>query len=496
MFKELADKAARGPCECVHGAVAVPWPQLLLTEAPAIPRAVRTLAVPCLILVAACFDPLESGAGTETASSTGAESVAGTTPATETTLVPTTSVSAGTEPTSPNAVTTRPDAESTSSSHESSESSTVAESSTGEEGETRDASTTGDSPATWNEEVCEAPSMTCGGACIEIASDPEHCGRCDRSCFGEACTEGRCAPVRVATLERPIVDLSLLGPYLYVLDASGETGSSVLALPTDGGSVTTVGWTWFTLERLITDASYHYSYYFDASNLIVGRSLLFDTQDGNPTFAALHDPRVFPSPIPLFESSDQYLYIGWSAESLDLYRVDKAGGELEWVEGASGFRLRDIGIVADDAYVYGIGASRTNVLRLPAAGGNAVPMAAARVDETFSAITGTEASLLVASNQRVAQIFKDETELTTLADIAPVYRLEGDRDGSSVVFVQARGDAETCSEGSALYESDDAGVPSEVAVLRAGCVSHLVFDEQAIYWVTEDGLEVFKVSRP
>jgi len=48
------------------------------------------------------------------------------------------------------------------------------------------------------DEAAEAPCppghTTCGASCVDLNSDPEHCGACDRACAGgEVCNEGRCA---------------------------------------------------------------------------------------------------------------------------------------------------------------------------------------------------------------------------------------------------------------------------------------------------------------
>ena len=41
---------------------------------------------------------------------------------------------------------------------------------------------------------CQAPLVACDGAtaCVDLATDSGHCGRCGRSCGGEACTDGVC----------------------------------------------------------------------------------------------------------------------------------------------------------------------------------------------------------------------------------------------------------------------------------------------------------------
>lgn len=44
-------------------------------------------------------------------------------------------------------------------------------------------------------EPCPRPLQECGGTCIDVASDVDHCGGCGRACTtGLACVVGQCVP--------------------------------------------------------------------------------------------------------------------------------------------------------------------------------------------------------------------------------------------------------------------------------------------------------------
>jgi hypothetical protein len=45
--------------------------------------------------------------------------------------------------------------------------------------------------------ACEADEQTCGGACVEVATSLDHCGRCDHTCGGGVCSEGVCLSFKV-----------------------------------------------------------------------------------------------------------------------------------------------------------------------------------------------------------------------------------------------------------------------------------------------------------
>jgi hypothetical protein len=62
-----------------------------------------------------------------------------------------------------------------------------------------DASHVADAPSTHEDAapdapalVCTAPELMCAGACIDVASDPDNCGACDRVCASGICTAGHC----------------------------------------------------------------------------------------------------------------------------------------------------------------------------------------------------------------------------------------------------------------------------------------------------------------
>lgn len=46
---------------------------------------------------------------------------------------------------------------------------------------------------------CEAGLERCGAECVELDTDTRHCGACDRSCFGGACSDGSCGIADLAT---------------------------------------------------------------------------------------------------------------------------------------------------------------------------------------------------------------------------------------------------------------------------------------------------------
>lgn len=56
--------------------------------------------------------------------------------------------------------------------------------------------------------TCTSPKMVCGGtACVDIQSDPSHCGACNHNCLGGTCSQGRCQAVAVTGTLRSSANL-------------------------------------------------------------------------------------------------------------------------------------------------------------------------------------------------------------------------------------------------------------------------------------------------
>ena len=90
-------------------------------------------------------------------------------------------------------------------SFEDAESDTASGSGTGTESETgtsttetgtSTSSTDEDSGEEASEDPCPPPTMNCGGDCVDVSMEPQHCGGCDSPCEGsEDCIDGMCVVV-------------------------------------------------------------------------------------------------------------------------------------------------------------------------------------------------------------------------------------------------------------------------------------------------------------
>jgi hypothetical protein len=87
--------------------------------------------------------------------------------------------------------------------------------------------------------LCSAGFESCGNECVDVSSDADHCGECDRSCFpaqGGTCSASSCAPTPIATGETSPRDVFLSDTHVFWTTG----GNLVRRVPKAGGATTTV----------------------------------------------------------------------------------------------------------------------------------------------------------------------------------------------------------------------------------------------------------------
>jgi hypothetical protein len=68
--------------------------------------------------------------------------------------------------------------------------------------------------------ACEADELTCSGACVKVATRPDHCGRCDHACGGGVCSDGVCQSFKVGRFP-DAAHLAATADAVYVGHAGG-----------------------------------------------------------------------------------------------------------------------------------------------------------------------------------------------------------------------------------------------------------------------------------
>lgn len=73
------------------------------------------------------------------------------------------------------------------------------------------------------------------GACLDLSTDPHHCGECNRDCFGAACVAGSCQPVVVATGQTSPYGIVVDSSFVYWTNIGDGGTGQVLKVALDGG---------------------------------------------------------------------------------------------------------------------------------------------------------------------------------------------------------------------------------------------------------------------
>lgn len=186
--------------------------------------------------------------------------------------------------------------------------------------------------------TCPTGLVMCGGACVDLQGDPNHCGSCDASCGDGVvlCCGGQCA----ANAGTPLVQKQFTNA--VAIDAQniyydGSFGKDVTILPKIGGSPVTLASNIGSVERLAVDAT----------NVYVATA-------GNGVFAvpiAGADGGVPPALVPSLDSralaiDSSTIYYG--ASSVGLAKIAKIGGQPTTLDAADDV----FAIATDGSFVY------------------------------------------------------------------------------------------------------------------------------------------------
>ncbi len=88
---------------------------------------------------------------------------------------------------------------------------------------------------------CAPPTMACGETCIDVTSDPHHCGSCAHDCMTTTCTAGRCAPQILGSATVPPRSVALTDTDVLYTSAwfdSDRSFHTLSRIPKDGGPST------------------------------------------------------------------------------------------------------------------------------------------------------------------------------------------------------------------------------------------------------------------
>jgi hypothetical protein len=179
---------------------------------------------------------------------------------------------------------------------------------------------------------CNPPMAVCGpqNDCVDLGSDPQHCGACDDSCRGGQCLQGECLP------------------HTYY-SASSNTGVGVIRVHTDAQTLTkSLVWSLEGTSGQIKmrEAANTTSFPTTISGSVRrpqdisvdANNIWFSNTDDDTTKAG----HVYVRPLPYSTGSPvQNLSAAQNVTSRQVYSISNHNGAIYWYT-VSGFRVRSI----------------------------------------------------------------------------------------------------------------------------------------------------------
>lgn len=95
-----------------------------------------------------------------------------------------------------------------------------------------DSGTSTDAPPTCNIQG----QLFCSGQCVDVLSNPLHCGACGHNCMGQACSGGVCAPITLSSQFVPLGGIAQDATTIYFVGGDGALRS----VPKAGGTTNTI----------------------------------------------------------------------------------------------------------------------------------------------------------------------------------------------------------------------------------------------------------------
>ncbi|WP_437938124.1 hypothetical protein [Sorangium sp. So ce341] len=205
---------------------------------------------------------------------------------------------------------------------------------------------------------CDEGEVSCSGLCVDLRSDPEHCGACDHYCLGEACAQGRCEPLLLASGGTEPVDIAVDDTNAYWADALARR---VMMVPAGGGnaSVFVSGDPPFSPRSVALHGGMVY-FSDSGTELIMKSSIEGDLE-------ILADGQTYPMDI----AADAANVYWTSADQGTVMKVPVQGGDAVALATA---QESPLGVAVDATHVYWVNEGGT-VMKVPIEGGDVVTLA-------------------------------------------------------------------------------------------------------------------------
>jgi hypothetical protein len=320
--------------------------------------------------------------------------------------------------------------------------------------------------------VCACPILTCGGACVDPASDANNCGACGHSCQGGACVGSACQPVVLAAGPGSAYAIAVDATDVYWTNDSG----TIMKVPLAGGATTTVASGQNSPRGIAVDAT---SVYW--TTYIGGTVMKAPRGGGAPT--TLASGQSFP--LTMAVDATSVYWVNWTNPGT-VMKIPLGGGAPKTL--ASGQNRPD-GIAVDATSVYWTNdANPGTVMKAPLGGGASTMLASGQNFPQAMAVDATSVYWVNVSDGTLMKVPIGGGAATTLAtgQSSPIGLAV---DATSVYWVNFT------DPGTVMKVPLGGGAPTTIASAQKIPFA-IAVDTTSVYWTNPGGGTVMKVAKP
>jgi hypothetical protein len=319
----------------------------------------------------------------------------------------------------------------------------------------------------------------CGGDCVDLTSDADHCGYCYHDCLGADCTSSSCEAIQIANptdlTEEAIGSHLSVGPdNVYYSYTFGSTGGFEMA-DKYGVESSCISCLEGTPRESITNDTF--VYWVDVSLGELRRALLdgseFDTLWFGPvgTSIGLNSSHVFwwnPDSGEIMSAFLEAPETGTvSADQYDVRSLAAVTGWLYWIDGSDVLELQLDGPISPTTMATGLDQPRSLA-----------------VDDTYvyfaTGVWGEGEAI-----RRVMRETEGEPDVELLDDSGGAYAIA--IDGTHVYAAD--------NAGGTIYRIPKEGGEPEVLATDQPYPFDIAVDSEAVYWISETDGTVHKVAK-
>jgi hypothetical protein len=338
------------------------------------------------------------------------------------------------------------------------------------------------------------------GCEAQLATDPEHCGMCDRSCGGGTCAASQCGPSLVmdppGNESQSYVDGYLVGS--RVLSSSNYSGWALRSVTLPLGSTVSEGtvihsWTTGTgisMDSIVFDNTY--VYFSQTAN---PASILRKALDGTGSTQEVFQAPYYPRHMAL--SATAFYFMAQTTTGYAIYAVPKAGGTPAPITGLTNpqvtSNMYDLAISATHVYWVDYISPTYRVFSAPLSGGTPVELDG-DVGTGSNIRLVTDATHVYWNTYFASGKIRRATHGGTATDVAVglTYPQEGLAVDATYVYYW------NSSSGTRVYRApkDSSADPEEIAVISATPYFYNVFgvDSTHVYGVGNQG-QIVRVTK-